>query len=136
MRPRARRFGPSSASVAYTLRATLGGTAGIVVPLVVAWLLARFAFSIDLPDLPLPDLPDLPSIPWPDIPWPDISLPDISLPGWSLPGWVQDLSPFHHLALVPAEDFRWAPFLTLSLVAAALPAVGLALFTRRDVEVR
>ncbi len=77
--------------MAYTLRATLGGTAGIVVPLVVAWLLARFAFSIDLPDLPLPDLPDLPSIPWPDIPWPDISLPDISLPGWSLPGWVQEV---------------------------------------------
>ena len=72
--------------MAYTLRATLGGTAGIVVPLVVAWLLARFAFSIDLPDLPLPDLPDLPSIPWPDIPWPDISLPD-----WSLPGWVQEV---------------------------------------------
>jgi ABC-2 type transport system permease protein len=53
-----------------------------------------------------------------------------------LPEWVQDLSPFHHLALVPAEDFRWAPFLTLSVIAAALPAAGVALFTRRDVEVR
>ena len=27
-----------------------------------------------------------------------------------LPQWLQDLSPFEHLALVPAEDFRWAPF--------------------------
>lgn len=53
-----------------------------------------------------------------------------------LPEWLQDLSPFHHLALVPAEGFRWTPFLTLSVVAAALPGVGLALFTRRDVEVR
>ena len=25
-----------------------------------------------------------------------------------IPEWVQDISPFHHLALVPAEDFRWA----------------------------
>lgn len=53
-----------------------------------------------------------------------------------MPQWVQDLSPFHHLALVPAEDFRWAPFLVLALIAVALPAAGLALFTRRDVEVR
>jgi ABC-2 type transport system permease protein len=53
-----------------------------------------------------------------------------------MPEWVQDLSPFHHLALVPAEDFRWMPFLVLSVVAAVLPAAGLALFTRRDVEVR
>ena len=53
-----------------------------------------------------------------------------------MPQWVQDLSPFHHLALVPAEDFRWTPFVTLSVIAAALPAAGLALFARRDVEVR
>jgi hypothetical protein len=75
----------------HTLCATLGGTAGIVVPLVIAWLLARFAFSLDLPSLPLPDRPDLPSIPWPDIPWPDIPWPDISLPDWSMPGWVQQV---------------------------------------------
>jgi len=70
----------------HTVRATLGGTAGIVVPLVIAWLLARFAFSIDLPDLPLPDLP---SIPLPDLP--EIPLPDWSLPDWSLPGWVRQV---------------------------------------------
>ena len=30
-----------------------------------------------------------------------------------LPQWLQDVSPFEHLALVPAQDFRWAPFLAL-----------------------
>ena len=53
-----------------------------------------------------------------------------------MPEWLQDLSPFHHLALVPAEDFRWTPFVVLSVIAAALPVAGLALFARRDVEVR
>ncbi len=67
----------------HTLRATLGGVAGIVVPLLLFWLLARFAFSIDLPDLPLPDLPD--------INLPDIPLPDVNWPDWSLPGWVREV---------------------------------------------
>jgi ABC-2 type transport system permease protein len=53
-----------------------------------------------------------------------------------MPEWLQDLSPFHHLALVPAEELRWTPFLVLSVLALALPAAGLALFSRRDVEVR
>jgi ABC-2 type transport system permease protein len=53
-----------------------------------------------------------------------------------LPEWVQDISPFHHLALAPAEDFRWAPFLVLAAIAAATSLVGQALFRRRDVEVR
>jgi ABC-2 type transport system permease protein len=53
-----------------------------------------------------------------------------------MPEWLQDLSPFHHLALVPAEDFRWPPLLVLAALALALPATGIVLFTRRDVEVR
>lgn len=53
-----------------------------------------------------------------------------------MPEWLQDLSPFHHLALVPAEDFRWAPLLALTAIAVALMAAGIAGFTRRDVEVR
>lgn len=66
----------------YAIIATVGGVAKVVVPILLAVLAARFAFSFDV-DLPLPDLPsiptpDLPSIPWPSIPWPD----------WSLPGWV------------------------------------------------
>jgi ABC-2 type transport system permease protein len=51
-----------------------------------------------------------------------------------LPGWVQGLSPYHHLALVPAESFRWAPFLVLLGIAAVLSAAGQAAFARRDVH--
>ena len=72
----------------HTLRATLVGAAGVVVPLLLAALLARFAFSFDWPSVPFPDLPD---IPWPGIPWPDISLPDLPWPDWSVPGWVSEV---------------------------------------------
>lgn len=54
----------------------------------------------------------------------------------SIPEWLQALSPFDHLALVPAEDFRWAPVLALAAIAAAVSAAGVVAFTRRDVEVR
>jgi ABC-2 type transport system permease protein len=50
-----------------------------------------------------------------------------------LPRWLQDLSPYHHLALVPAEPFRWTPFLVLLLVAAGFSAAGQVGFARRDV---
>lgn len=53
-----------------------------------------------------------------------------------MPEWLQDLSPFRHLALVPAEDFRWPPLLALSAVAVVLTGAGIALFARRDVDVR
>lgn len=64
----------------HTLRATLVGAAGVVVPLLLVALLARFAFSLDLPSIPLPD-----------IPLPDISLPDVPWPDWSAPGWVHEV---------------------------------------------
>ncbi len=51
-----------------------------------------------------------------------------------LPQWLQDLSPFEHLALVPAEDFRWAPFLALSALALALSVTGQVAFARRDIH--
>ncbi len=50
------------------------------------------------------------------------------------PQWLQDVSPFEHLALVPAQDFRWAPFLALTAVAAALSVAGQLAFLRRDVH--
>lgn len=70
----------------YAAIQTAGGVAKVVVPLLVVFLLARFTFSLPLPDvdlprIPRPDLPDLPSIPW----------PDINLPDWSLPGWVREV---------------------------------------------
>lgn len=65
----------------YAAIATLTGFAKVVVPIVLATLLARFAFSLPWPDwhLPTPDLPSVPSLP----------LPSIPLPDWSLPGWVR-----------------------------------------------
>lgn len=66
--------------------AAAGAVAGIVVPLLLAGLLARFAFSLPWPDWDLPSVPtpDLPSVPWPD-------LPSIPWPDWSLPGWVREV---------------------------------------------
>ena len=51
-----------------------------------------------------------------------------------LPQWLQDISPFEHLALVPAEDFRWAPFVGLAVVAAAISIAGQVAFARRDIR--
>jgi ABC-2 type transport system permease protein len=51
-----------------------------------------------------------------------------------LPQWFQDISPFEHMALMPAEDFRWAPFLVLIAVAAAISAAGQVAFARRDIH--
>jgi hypothetical protein len=76
----------------YTALATAGGIAKVVVPILLATVLARLALSVPLPDWDLPRFgwPDLPAIPWPDLPafpWPD--LPAISWPEWSVPGWVE-----------------------------------------------
>jgi ABC-2 type transport system permease protein len=51
-----------------------------------------------------------------------------------LPGWFRDLSPFEHLALVPAQGFSWAPFLALGALAALLSVAGQIAFLRRDVH--
>lgn len=50
-----------------------------------------------------------------------------------LPDWVMDLSPFTHVPLLPAAAFDAVPLLVLTAVAAALVAVGLAGFRRRNV---
>ncbi|WP_445330522.1 ABC transporter permease [Streptomyces sp. GSL17-111] len=51
-----------------------------------------------------------------------------------LPEWTTRLSPFGHVPRLPAESVAWTPLLVLTLVAAALLAVGLAGFRRRDLE--
>jgi len=51
-----------------------------------------------------------------------------------MPQWLQDVSPFEHLALMPAQDFRLAPFVLVTAVAAALSVVGQIAFQRRDVR--
>jgi ABC-2 type transport system permease protein len=49
-----------------------------------------------------------------------------------LPQWLQDVSPFEHLAFVPAESFAWAPFVALSVLAVVLSVAGQLAFARRD----
>jgi hypothetical protein len=75
----------------YALLQTVGGVAKVVVPIVLASLLARFVFSlpISLPSIPSPDLPSLPR---PDLP----SLPLPDLPSWSAPGWVEQVLDVAH----------------------------------------
>jgi ABC-2 type transport system permease protein len=50
------------------------------------------------------------------------------------PDWLRDISPFSHLALVPAQDFEPAPFLTTLAVAVVLGALGLVALRRRDLH--
>jgi ABC-2 type transport system permease protein len=49
-----------------------------------------------------------------------------------MPQWLQDLSPFEHLALVPATDVDWAPFVGLTVVALLLTAAAHVGFDHRD----
>ena len=51
-----------------------------------------------------------------------------------LPQWLQDLSPFEHLALVPAQDMRWPPFVVLCVLTALVWTAGLLAFRRRDLH--
>jgi ABC-2 type transport system permease protein len=50
------------------------------------------------------------------------------------PHWLLDLVPFTHTQRVPGEQFRVAPVVWLLLIDAALIAVGLAAFRRRDLR--
>ncbi|MCW2798044.1 polyketide antibiotic transporter [Nocardioides sp.] len=52
---------------------------------------------------------------------------------FQMPQWAQDLSPFEHLALVPAADFALGPFVVLGVLALLLSVAGQVAFSRRDV---
>ena len=45
---------------------------------------------------------------------------------------MRDLSPFQHLAAVPVHPYALTPGVLMLLVAAALAALGVAAFGRRD----
>ena len=52
------------------------------------------------------------------------------------PDWMNNLSPFGHVPQLPAEEMSWTPLLMLTALAAALVALGLAGFRRRDLETK
>ncbi|WP_345749335.1 ABC transporter permease [Streptomyces sp. ODS28] len=52
------------------------------------------------------------------------------------PGWMDNLSPFGHVPRLPSQDLDLVPLAVLTLLAAALVAVGLAGFGRRDLDLK
>ena len=56
-------------------------------------------------------------------------------PTIKLPSWVLDLSPFHHLASVPATPVDWTTTVVLLVLAAALLGAGFVGYSRRDLRV-
>jgi ABC-2 type transport system permease protein len=54
-------------------------------------------------------------------------------PALSWPGWVIDLSPFTHLAYVPAQPFDATSAIIMTLAGCVAGACGMAAFSRRDI---
>jgi ABC-2 type transport system permease protein len=54
-------------------------------------------------------------------------------PGLSWPGWVIDLSPFTHLAYVPAQPVAVTPTIVMVLIGCSAGACGVAAFNQRDI---
>jgi ABC-2 type transport system permease protein len=48
------------------------------------------------------------------------------------PQWIIDISPFSHLALVPAQSFAWSPVLWLIATTVVLLGAGMAALRHRD----
>lgn len=55
-------------------------------------------------------------------------------PALEWPEWVLAVSPFHHLAVVPVEDYDTAAGVGLLAVAVLLTTVGVVAFRRRDLR--
>jgi ABC-2 type transport system permease protein len=53
-------------------------------------------------------------------------------PAANLPDWVVSLSPFHHLATVPAEPVAWVATVVMVAAGVALAGAGFAAYARRD----
>jgi ABC-2 type transport system permease protein len=54
-------------------------------------------------------------------------------PALSWPGWIIDLSPFTHLAYVPAQPFAATSAAVMALIGCIAGASGVASFSRRDI---
>lgn len=52
-----------------------------------------------------------------------------------LPEWLRTLSPLHHLAAVPVDEFALTPFLVIAGSAVLLAVLGMVGFRRRQVNV-
>ncbi len=48
--------------------------------------------------------------------------------------WMLDLSPFHHLALAPAQPVVWVSTLVILAIASVLVVVGSTTFAARDLR--
>jgi ABC-2 type transport system permease protein len=55
-------------------------------------------------------------------------------PALNVPQAAMDLSPFGHLPKLPGGEMTWTPVLTLTAIAVALTAAGLAALRRRDMS--
>ena len=49
------------------------------------------------------------------------------------PAWTLDLSPFHHVGLVPAQPFKAAAAAAMLGIAAAAAILAVRIFRRRDI---
>jgi ABC-2 type transport system permease protein len=50
-----------------------------------------------------------------------------------VPAWTLDLTPFHHIALMPVQSFKTGPALIMCAIGIAGVAAALPLFRRRDI---
>ena len=55
-------------------------------------------------------------------------------PALSWPTWVVDLSPYHHLSLVPVESAAGAAIAVMAAIAVAAAGLGLFAYARRDLQ--
>jgi ABC-2 type transport system permease protein len=54
-------------------------------------------------------------------------------PALDWPSWVLNLSPFTHVSLVPADPWAATSGLVMLAIGAALVAIGMTAFQRRDI---
>ncbi|KHL10533.1 ABC-2 type transport system permease protein [Mumia flava] len=102
----------------------LGGAGLAAVPAI--WVVVGVAVAL------VGVLPRLSALAWLMVGWGAVVLMFGAL--LDFPDWVNGISPFDHLALVPAQDYDWTSGLWLLAVTAVLLIVGFVGFRRRDLQ--